>query len=190
MRARWEGTASLPIPNKVPAKVILQHVQSCIPWLQAMPSVTSFEEVSPNVDEIADDPYFDQLDENLRSFVVREVVYLAPGLAKDVRWPVIVQLKPDGLRSRSNIPAGVTCWTTWTVRQRQETRDDSSPASESTFGSAETAVSGEPELFGELTIEGNRLLMPFVTWRSKQMLQLICQGLVEGGVRSYLKMGL
>ncbi|KAH6880699.1 hypothetical protein B0T10DRAFT_495127 [Thelonectria olida] len=187
MRSRWDTTASASIPSHVPAKVILQHVQSLVPTLQVNPSVTGFDEVSPNPDDIAKDPFFGPWDESERAFTVRETIYLAPGLTKDLVWPIAFQLTPTGARSRGDVSAGVVCWTLWTVRRCQ---DGSSPASDTTSSSTSTHAGDEWELCGDLIIEGNRLIMPFVTWRSHQILQLICQGLVDGGVRSYLKMGL
>ncbi|KAH8736350.1 hypothetical protein BGZ61DRAFT_441874 [Ilyonectria robusta] len=173
MRSQYRTAVAIAIPNHIPSKVVLAFIQTYDPLLRHNPGIVSFEEIPFDIDDISNDPFFGPMDDTVRNFQVREVIWLAPGLTKDMNWPMIYQCTPDGIRNRGNALAGIIGWTQWAVRPRQ----GNTPPIGS--GSRTLKTGDEWELWGEVTVEANSLLMPFISNNAKNFLEQICQGVID-----------
>ncbi|KAF5672801.1 hypothetical protein FHETE_3635 [Fusarium heterosporum] len=153
MRSQHHISITVPISNRVPPEVVLAHIQKCTPLLEHNTVVTGYTEMSPDVALVMGDPFFGKPNSSIRTFLSHERIHLAPGLTRERSWPVTCLSIPNGIRWRANANAGVTVWTEWVVRPRQ---DLGTPSSAGT-------LTEEWELYEEVTIEANKLIMPFVS---------------------------
>ncbi|KPM40869.1 hypothetical protein AK830_g5721 [Neonectria ditissima] len=173
-RSQCYATVAIPIPNHVSPEAVIAFIQTYRPILRHNPSIVSFEKVVSRFDAIGNDSFFGPWDDTVCTFQVREVITLAPGLTKDMSWPMIFQCIPDGIRFRGDAAVGVVAWNRMVVRPRQQVM---SPCSSE--GSTPSDVAEEWELLFESTVEANRLLMPFITGNTENFLRQICEGLVD-----------
>ncbi|KAH7150343.1 hypothetical protein B0J13DRAFT_674032 [Dactylonectria estremocensis] len=176
MRSRYTATTSSPIPRNLPSEVVVAFIQSYDPVLRHNPGIVSYEEVAADPNDISDDLFFGPWDNTVRKFRVREVIWLAPGLTKDLVWPMIYQHTPDGIRYRGDATAGIIGWTQWVVRPRQ---GNTPPAGFGDLLSTAQNAGDEWELWGESTVEANTLLMPFISNNTKNFVEQICQGVID-----------
>ncbi|KAH7134182.1 hypothetical protein EDB81DRAFT_803358 [Dactylonectria macrodidyma] len=166
MRSRYTATTSSPIPRNLPSEVVVAFIQSYDPLLRHNPGIVSYKEIAADPNDTSNDPFFGPWDNTIRKFQVREVIWLAPGLTKDLEWPMIYQCTPDGIRYRGDATAGIIGWTQWVVRPRQGNTPPAGPGN-------------EWELWGESTVEANSLLMPFISNNTKNFVEQICQGVID-----------
>lgn len=185
MRTQCHISAVAPIPITLPSHVALAFLQTYIPTMTQVPDFVNFYEIPADPTLISDDPFFGPWDESVRAYTVDELIHLTPGLTRVTRWPAVYQSAPDGIRVRASTAAGVISWTKWTVRRRQ---DEISPAGSDSASSSTTYVAEQWELSADLTIEANRLLMPFVSWYAPKVITQLCQAVIDELVRSYFKM--
>ncbi|KAH6997452.1 hypothetical protein EDB80DRAFT_727861 [Ilyonectria destructans] len=185
MRTQCHISAVAPIPITLPSHVALAFLQTYIPTMTQVPDFVSFYEIPADPSLISDDSFFGPWDESVRAYTVDEVINLTPGLTRVTTWPAVYQSAPDGIRVRASTAAGVISWTKWTVRRRQ---DGMSPEGSDSTSSSITYVAEEWELHADLTIEANRLLMPFVLWYAHKVITQLCQGVIDELVRIYFKM--
>ncbi|KAF5001614.1 hypothetical protein FGRMN_920 [Fusarium graminum] len=176
MRSQHHISITVPIPNRVPPEVVLAHIQKCTPLLEHNTVVTGYTEMSPDVALVMGDPFFGKPNSSIRTFLSHERIHLAPGLTRERSWPVTCLSIPNGIRWRANASAGVTVWTEWVVRPRQ---DMGTPSSAGT-------LTEEWELYEEVTIEANKLIMPFVSRTADGVHRTICQKVVDEVVDKYL----
>ncbi|KAM0256654.1 hypothetical protein ACHAPA_012081 [Fusarium lateritium] len=179
MRSQHQIFITVPISSRVPPEVVLAHIQTYTPMLEHNTVVTSFTEISPDVALVVSDPFFGKPNSSIRTFTSRERIVMAPGLIRDRNWPVTCLGIPNGIRCRANASAGVTVWTEWVVRMRQ---DLGTPSSTGTLAE-------EWELYEEVTIEANSLIMPFVARTADGVHREICQKVVDEVVHKHLMKG-
>lgn len=77
--------------------------------------------------------------------------------------------------SRTDAPAKVISWTQWYVRMRQSEQDVSTPSTATPSSSADD----EWELYGIVTLEAHRMLIPWCTRKTKSNQEAIGQGIVD-----------
>ncbi|KAG5795504.1 hypothetical protein H9Q69_005438 [Fusarium xylarioides] len=164
---------------RVPPEIVLAHIQTYTPMLANNNVIMSFKETTPNMELVSKDPFFGTPNSSVRTFSSSERLMLAPGLTRDRSWPVTCLSVPNGIRCRADAKAGVTVRTEWIVRPRQDF--GSSPSTTSSPG---TLVE-EWELYEEVIIEANSLLMPFVARTSDEVHRGICQKVVDEVVNKY-----
>ncbi|KAF4967729.1 hypothetical protein FSARC_4790 [Fusarium sarcochroum] len=179
MRSKHQTFITVPIPSRVPPEVVLAHIQRYTPTLEHNSVVVSFSEITPNAALVLSDPFFGAPNSSVRSFESTERLILAPGLTRDRKWPVTFQSIPNGIRSRADARAGVTVWTEWLVRPRQDVGTPSSTAT----------LTEEWELYEELVIEANALIMPFVSRTADEVHRTINQKVIDEIERNYLVNG-
>ncbi|KAF4977757.1 hypothetical protein FZEAL_5776 [Fusarium zealandicum] len=190
MRTQRHLSLAVPVPGNVPPSAVLAAIHAFTPLIRHHHTLQGFDEVTVAPDAIADDPFFGPLDESVRAFQLRENVALAPGLSKDITYPAIFQAIPEGARSRAKAPAGIVVRTEFTVRQRRAGASvPISPAGSDSTGSTVTAVGDEYELHEEILIEGNSLLMPFITESLLAVHREICERLMVETVKDYFETG-
>jgi hypothetical protein len=140
----------------------------------------SWEKSHLDYELVANDHFFDSSDpgQSLRCYQAYEVMRLGPGVQRDLKWPIIFQRVPNGIVSRVDAPAGVISWTQWYVRPRQS---EASAESVSTPSTATPPSSGDDawELYGIVTIEAHRMLMPWCATKSESYQAAIGQGMVD-----------
>ncbi|KAF5002740.1 hypothetical protein FGRMN_137 [Fusarium graminum] len=185
MRSQHHSSVSIPIPRHIPPKAVLDHLQTYEPVLRCHSGIVSWQHSVPDYSSVVNDSFFDGADpdHSLRAYQVYEVIRLGPGVGRDLRWPIIFQKVPNGIVSRSNAPAGVISWVQWYVRQRQ-----GEPAeSVSTPNTATPPSCGDDEweLYGLVTLEAHRMLMPWVTPNSNNYQVSIAQGIVDEACANY-----
>ncbi|KAK2936908.1 hypothetical protein FoTM2_000124 [Fusarium oxysporum f. sp. vasinfectum] len=169
MRSKHQIFITVPIPSRVPPEIVLAHIQTYTPMLANNDVIMSFKETTPNVELVSRDPFFGTPNSSVRTFFFQS-------------WPVTCLSIPNGIRCRADAKAGVTVRTEWIVRPRQEF--GSSPSTSSPGTLAE-----EWELYEEVIIEANSLLMPFVARTADEVHRGICQKVVDEVVNKYLANG-
>ncbi|KAF5714584.1 hypothetical protein FMUND_7301 [Fusarium mundagurra] len=183
MRSKHQIFITVPIPSRVPPEIVLAHIQTYTPMLANNKVIMSFKETTPNMELVSKDPFFGTPNSSVRTFSSSERLILAPGLTRDRSWPVTCLSIPNGIRCRADAKAGVTVRTEWIVRPRQDF--GSSPSTTSSPG---TLVE-EWELYEEVIIEANSLIMPFVARTADEVHRGICQKVVDEVVNKYLANG-
>ncbi|KAK7418740.1 hypothetical protein QQX98_003758 [Neonectria punicea] len=149
MRSEHRTSISIPIPNHVPPQVVLAFVQTFTPTMRLNDHVAGFEEIPTDPSSLPDDAFFGPCNRTLRSFQIREVTQLAPGINREATWPVAMQCIPNGINCRAKALMGTIVWARWTVRQRHP---EDSP----------TRVGEEEwELHDEVLVHAHSLMMPF-----------------------------
>ncbi|KAF4442464.1 hypothetical protein F53441_11750 [Fusarium austroafricanum] len=179
MRSQNHTFVTVPIPRHIPPQTVIDYLQTYEPILRHNPGMRSWEKSDVDYDLVANDQFFDATDPNqsLRSYRAYEVVRLGPGVERDLRWPIIFQRVPNGIICRTDASAGVISWTQWYVKLRQsETADSVSTPSTATPSSS---GDDEWELYGIVTLEAHRMLMPWVTLNTKSFQAAIAQGMVD-----------
>lgn len=182
MRSRDKTFVTIPFPSDVPPHVVLDYIQTYEPVLQHNPGVVSYDPVDIDPAQFATDPWLDlcEFDPSLRLFQAHEVVWLAPGIQKNLSWLILFQRVPDGIVCRCKAGVGVVSWTEWSVRPRQ--REESSSGSPSTPSTATpSSQDGDDgwELQGIVTVEANRLILPSCMWIAKWLQRQIGQSMVN-----------
>ncbi|EEU45676.1 uncharacterized protein NECHADRAFT_61450 [Fusarium vanettenii 77-13-4] len=186
MRSQYRFFISIPIPNTLPPEIVLNFIQTYTPTLQSNPVIADFTEKPTDINGITSDPFFGPPDNTLRTFEIHEVITLAPGLRKETRWPTVFQCTPHGIRSRANATAGIVVWAEWVVRPRQDSSSAGSPIEAGNTPSTERTLGEEWELYEEVTIEANRLVMPFVSRTSNDVHREICHKVLAEAMKGYV----
>jgi hypothetical protein len=171
---------AVPIPVKVPAQFALEYLQTNSLALTQVCESPRYEEVAPDPVLLADDHILGPWDQTARAFNIYGSICLAPGLTKAATWFAIYQLIPDGVRLRATVNAGVISWTKWTIRRRLV----GTPFTDSESSSPAVDVE-EWELYGEVTIEANNLLMPFASMYLRRTLPQLGERALDGLVQAY-----
>ncbi|KAH7120539.1 hypothetical protein EDB81DRAFT_814375 [Dactylonectria macrodidyma] len=183
MRSQHWTFVTIPIPTNLPPQTVVTYLQTYAPTLRHNDHVASFTEVASEPVDIANDDFFGPWDDSVRTFQIHEVTRLLPGISKENRWPVVFQSFPNGINSRANAHVGTIVWARWTVRRRA---DVGSPAnSESTTSSSATEIGEEWELYEEVLMDGNTMVMPFASRIIDKVHQEISQRLVDDVVKAY-----
>ncbi|KAI8716994.1 hypothetical protein NCS52_00994400 [Fusarium sp. LHS14.1] len=179
MRSRDKTFVTIPFPNDVPPHVVVEYVQTYEPVLQHNPGVVSYDPVDIDPAQFATDPWLDlcEFDSSLRLFQAHEIIWLAPGVQKNLSWLILFQRVPDGIVCRCKAGVGVVSWTEWSVRPRQ--REESSPSTPSTATPSSQDGDDGWELQGIVTVEANRLLLPSCMWIAKWLQKQIGQSMVN-----------
>ncbi|KAK7433061.1 hypothetical protein QQZ08_000534 [Neonectria magnoliae] len=115
MRSQDHTFVTIPIPSNVPARVVLAYIQTYEPVLRHNPGMVSYSQLDLDIDQVLNDSFFDSSDpeQTLRAYQAHEVIWLGPGLHKELRWPIFFQCVPNGIICRCDAPAGVVTWTEW-----------------------------------------------------------------------------
>ncbi|KAH7245287.1 hypothetical protein BKA59DRAFT_475609 [Fusarium tricinctum] len=186
MRSQQHCFVSIPIPRHIPPQAVLDYVQTYEPVLRHNPGMVSWQDSALDHNSVANDSFFDISDPNrsLRCYQAYEIVRLGPGVGRDVRWPIIFQRVPNGIVSRADAPAGVVSWTQWYVRPRQSEQYAESVSTPST-STPSSCADEEWELYGIVTLEAHRMLMPWITTSSKSYQASIGQGIVDDVCEKY-----
>lgn len=186
MRSQQHCFVSIPIPRHIPPQAVLDYVQTYEPVLRHNPGMVSWQNAALDHNSVANDTFFDISDPNrsLRCYQAYEIIRLGPGVGRDVRWPIIFQRVPNGIVSRADAPAGVVSWTQWYVRQRQSEQYVESVSTPST-STPSSCADEEWELYGIVTLEAHRMLMPWITTSSKSSQASIGQGIVDDVCEKY-----
>lgn len=185
MRSQHRFLVSIPIPSSLPPEFVLSFIQTYTPTLQSNPVIADFTEKPTDISSVTSDPYFGPPDDSLRTFQIHEVITLAAGLRKETRWPTVFQRTPHGIRSRANATVGIVVWAEWMVRPRQDSTA-TSPVEPGNTPSTDRTLGEEWELYEEVTIEANSLLMPFVSRTSNDVHSEICQKVLDAAMKGYV----
>ncbi|KAH7121772.1 hypothetical protein B0J13DRAFT_567250 [Dactylonectria estremocensis] len=180
MRSQCSMEVAVPIPVKVPAEFALEYLQTNSLALTQVCENPRYEEVSPDPVMLADDHVLGPWDKTARAFNIYGSIYLAPGLTKAATWFAIYQLIPTGVRLRATVNAGVISWTRWTIRRRV----GGAPITDSE-SSSPIVETDEWELYGEVTIDANNLLMPFASMYLRRTLPQLGDRALDGLVQAY-----
>ncbi|KAL3602096.1 hypothetical protein FPOAC2_06395 [Fusarium poae] len=180
MRSQHHSTVTIPIPRHIPPQAVLDYIQTYEPILRHNPGMVSWSPSTLNYDTVIHDTFFDASDPNqsLRSFEAYEIVRLGPGVGRDCRWPIIFQRVPNGIVSRTDAPAKVISWTQWYVRARQNEQETTSVGTPST-ATPSSSEDEEWELYGIVTLEAHRMLMPWCRRSLSHYQEAIGQGIVD-----------
>ncbi|KAH6880831.1 hypothetical protein B0T10DRAFT_519250 [Thelonectria olida] len=181
MHSRHVLTASAALPSILPPHLVVESLQTYTPTLRHNFSITSFFHIHSDPNSIADDPFFGPWDNTIRTFYVHECTELVPGVSRRVSWPCVFQSTPNGARFRVTAPAGIKVWAEFTVRPRIESPTPSDSAVTSAINGGD-----DWELYDELVIEGNRIVMPFTLPYTQRVHQQICERLVDEVFRDYV----
>ncbi|KAH7125836.1 hypothetical protein EDB81DRAFT_860540 [Dactylonectria macrodidyma] len=157
MRSQYHVSMSVPIPGNLPPEVVLDLLQTFAPTLEHNPIIADFTEIDTDMDSITKDPFFDPLNESIRTYKTHQVFTLVPGVTKQMWWPTTFH---------------------WTVRPRQDA------ASPSTPGTEQTLVE-EWELYEEIILEANKLLLPFCCPILENVHREINVKVVDQAMKSY-----
>ncbi|KAI1071750.1 hypothetical protein LB507_005444, partial [Fusarium sp. FIESC RH6] len=176
MRSQHHSFVNIPIPRHIPPKLVLDYVQTYEPILRHNPGMVSWSESTLNHETVLHDTFFDASNQSLRCYEAYEIIKLGPGVERDVRWPIVFQKVPNGIVSRTDAPAKVITWTQWYVRMRQQNEQDVSTPSTATPSSS---ADDEWELYGIVTLEAHRMLIPWCTRKTKLYQEAIGQGIVD-----------
>ncbi|KAH7139634.1 hypothetical protein B0J13DRAFT_66319 [Dactylonectria estremocensis] len=182
MRSQHTTFVTIPIPINLPPHTVVAYLQTYAPTLRHNDHVANFTEVASDPADIANDVFFGPWDESVRTFQIHEVTRLLPGVSRENRWPVVFQSFPSGINSRANANIGTIVWARWTVRHR----DAGSPAnSESTASSSATEMGEEWELYEEVLVDANTMVMPFAARVIDKIHQEISQRIVDDVFKTY-----
>ncbi|CVL07441.1 uncharacterized protein FMAN_14362 [Fusarium mangiferae] len=180
MRSQHHCFVNVPIPRHIPHQSVLDYIQTYEPVLRHNPGMRSWEKSGLDYALVANDRFFDSSDpgQSLCCYQAYEVMRLGPGVQRDLKWPIIFQRVPNGIVSRADAPAGVISWTQWYVRPRPS---EAAADSVSTPSTATPSSSGDDnwEVYGIVTIEAHRMLMPWVATKSESYQVAIGQGMVD-----------
>ncbi|KEY71633.1 hypothetical protein S7711_08099 [Stachybotrys chartarum IBT 7711] len=180
MRVQRHLTISIPIPPSLPPAVVLAALHTIEPVIRHLGILSRYESIPTRPGVAAGDAFFAP-DDPIVTYNIYERITLAPGLTKEISHPSYFQLTASGVRGRADAPAGITAWADFSVRA---IRDPGSPE-----GSASTpstvAADEEYALQEVLVVEGNSLLMPFVSQTMQDSHRDICSKVVEEIVHKY-----
>ncbi|KAJ3546782.1 hypothetical protein NM208_g1837 [Fusarium decemcellulare] len=181
MRSQNHTFVTIPIPRQVSPHLVLTYLQTYEPVLRHNPGMVSFDETTLDMDLIASDSFFDAADpeHSLRCYQAHEVMWLGPGLQRELRWPIIFQSVANGIVCRVNAPAGVVSWTQWYVQPRQNEASVEDTASSPSTATPSSCADEEWELFGIVTVEAHRMLMPWCMSSAKSYQNQIGQAMVD-----------
>ncbi|RGP80716.1 hypothetical protein FLONG3_1191 [Fusarium longipes] len=184
MRSQHHSFVTIPIPRHIPPQAVLDYVQTYEPVLRHNPGMVSWSDSTLNYETVAHDTFFDASDPNqsLRCYEAYEIIRLGPGVGRDCRWPIIFQRVPNGIVSRTDAPAKVISWTQWYVRMRQNEQESISTPSTATPSSSGDE---EWELYGIVTLEAHRMLIPWCTRSTRLYQEAIGQGIVDDVCSKY-----
>jgi hypothetical protein len=180
MRSQHHSTVTIPIPRHIPPHVVLDYIQTYEPILRHNPGMVSWSPSTLNYETVIHDTFFDASDPNqsLRCYEAYEIIRLGPGVGRDCRWPIIFQRVPNGIVSRSDAPAKVISWTQWYVRARQNEQETTSVGTPST-ATPSSSEDEEWELYGIVTLEAHRMLIPWCKRNTRLYQEAIGQGIVD-----------
>lgn len=182
MRSEHRTSISITIPNNVPPQVVLASVQTFIPTMRLNDHVADFKEIPTDPNSLPQDAFFGPCNSTLRTFQIREVTQLAPGINREATWPVTMQCIPDGINCRAKALGGTVVWARWTVRQRQP---GVSPTRPESTASSTTRVEEEWELHDEVLVHAHSLMMPFIRSVIHRIHYDISQRVVDEVVKGY-----
>ncbi|KAK2923501.1 hypothetical protein FoTM2_017025, partial [Fusarium oxysporum f. sp. vasinfectum] len=147
MRSKHRILDTAPIPSHLSWEIVLAHIHTYTPLLKHNAVFVSFSETTPD---------FGPPNSSVRSFLCFQRLELAPGLTQDEEWPITFLRIENSIRARVDARAGVTVWIECLVRRPA---NPGTPSTPSTPGS----LMDEWELYEEVVVESNTLLMPFVS---------------------------
>ncbi|KAH7326732.1 hypothetical protein B0I35DRAFT_143168 [Stachybotrys elegans] len=173
MRVQRHLTITIPIPPSIPPTVVLAALHTIEPVIRHLAILSRFESIPTRPGAVAGDPFF-ALNDPIVTYNIYERIALAPGLTKEIVHPSYFQLTVSGVRGRADAPAGITAWADFSVRAR---RDPGSP--EGSASTPSTIADDEYELQEILVVEGNSLLMPFVTQTMQDSHRDICSKVIQ-----------
>jgi hypothetical protein len=181
MRTRHVLTVSVPLPSILPPHLVVESLQTYTPTLRHNFCVASFFQIHSDPNSIAADPFFGPWDDTICTFYCHEVTELVPGLNLRSQWPCIFQSTSDGARFRVTAPRGVNVWVRFSVRPRV-----ASPTPSENTATPTASAGDEWELYDEIVVEGNRLVMPFTLPYTQRVHQQVCEKLVDEVFKEYV----
>ncbi|KAK7416198.1 hypothetical protein QQX98_005395 [Neonectria punicea] len=106
MRSQDHTFVSIPIPSNVPSHVVLAYIQTYEPVLRHNPGMVSYSQLDLDLDQVGNDSFFDSSDpeHTIRAYQAHEVIWLGPGLHKELRWPIFFQMVRATTPGRDNKP--------------------------------------------------------------------------------------
>lgn len=183
MRTRHQLGLDVPIPGNVPPSAVVAGLLSLMPIVRHLGSMCRYEQIPVQMDVIVTDPWFiAPYKDPVFSWRLSQLITLAPGLTKEISYPIFLQRVGDKVHGRADAPAGILVWTEFSVRSKQ------GPSSPESTSSSATMVD-EYELHEDVWLGANSLLMPFITQTTLHAHRELCVKVVEEVTNDYLKGG-
>ncbi|RKK07449.1 hypothetical protein BFJ66_g17929 [Fusarium oxysporum f. sp. cepae] len=175
MRSKHRILDTAPIPSHLSPEIVLAHIHTYTPLLKHNPVFVSFSETTPDFRLVHSEPFFGPPNSSVQSFLCFQRLELAPGLTQDEEWPITFLRIKNGIRARVDARASVTVWIECLVRRPRN------PGTPSTPGT----LTDEWELYEEVVIESNTLLMPFVSRMTDLAHRGICRRIMNDILSNY-----
>ncbi|EXM13874.1 hypothetical protein FoTM2_017001 [Fusarium oxysporum f. sp. vasinfectum] len=181
MRSKHRILDTAPIPSHLSWEIVLAHIHTYTPLLKHNAVFVSFSETTPDFGVVQSEPFFGPPNNSVQSFLCFQRLELAPGLRQDEEWPITFLRIKNGIRARVDARAGVTVWIECLVRRRPN------PGTLSTSSTPNTpdSFTDEWELYEEVVVESNTLLMPFVSRMTDLAHPGICQRIMNDILSNY-----
>ncbi|KAF5023412.1 hypothetical protein F66182_4512 [Fusarium sp. NRRL 66182] len=181
MRSQKYTSVTIPIPGQIPPQVVVDYLQTYVPILQHNPGIVSYRISTLDHDMINGDSFFNAHDpqQSLRCYEADDVVWLSPGCRKSLRWPVTFQSISTGAVCRADAPAGLICWTQWSVQPRQADAATAESVSTPSTATPPSLEENEWELYGGTKIEANSMLLPWCISNTRSLQISIGQGIIN-----------
>ncbi|EWZ28454.1 uncharacterized protein FOBCDRAFT_186205 [Fusarium oxysporum Fo47] len=175
MRAKHRTLDTASIPSHLSWEIVLAHIHTYTPLLKHNAVFVSFSATTPDFGLVQSEPFFGPPNSSVQSFLCFQRLELAPGLTQDEEWPITFLGIKNGVRARVDARAGVTVWIECLVRRPPN------PGAPSTPGT----LTDEWELYEEVVVESNTLLMPFVSRMTDWANHGICRRIMNDILSNY-----
>jgi hypothetical protein len=184
MRSKHRVLDSAPIPSQLSPETVLAHIHTYTPLLKHNAVFVSFSETAPDFALVNSEPFFGPPNDSVQNFLCFQRLELAPGLTQDEEWPITFMRIENGIRARVDARASVTVWIECLVRQPPNPGTPGTPSTPSTTSTPGTS-GDEWELFEEVVVESNTLLMPFVSRMTDLAHRGICGRIIDDILSNY-----